>query len=796
MLPLWQGHEFDESSLDSWTFELVEAALALPPEKRDAFIARACEGSEALWRQVEAAVGFATGTVESSSLGGVCQPGDVVCDCLILRRIGQGGAGEVYKAIQRSLRRLVAVKVLQSIRDDHRLAFEREAARLAQLKSPRIVDVYEADFSCQPPAIAMEYVAGQSLRQWLSDRKDSHETRSDPTTIASIARQTCEALVFAHAHGIVHGDIKPENLLLSGVDDQWQVKVTDFGLARHVSAPHAGVMGTPGYLAPEQLDGAPSTPRSDIFSLGVVLYEMFVGRHPFAGSTVVETLANTLTREPEFDAGSNVPVHYRAVIVRALRKEPSQRYPSAAELLSDLTATPQSDDGENPFLSEFPHAIRSWLQRHSWGLPLAVASSLWGLLSLVFSVAAGAACVRVYWSAGDVRRFDIIYGYVVEPNAGPWYLVGVPVCIFAGCFFLHAAHVGLGRTAWHGTGDSSTAVEGLRYLAALNRRYFRWITPAILLSAIPFVLVPEVLFRASNAFGWVQADLAPRFVGMEETALANAGTITPLDSLREQCPGCELRVERVVNRGNRFHPPSRVWFTLFLATALTYEIVFAAFLWFISAKFVFFFWLLSRALLGTQRDGIRLVPDLEDRQDARFGLARLDNVYFATLTLLFLGALGWLAQLAANVHKGTNFFRGNAAIPLVGQPLLVLAVVGLTLILILVPLGIFGLLTIRIVDRERGRLSTLERQLQGRLHAAGFREARARIDAELNDVRERRQVLDRQRLLPTARPVFWWLLLATALALLAGPAAVAGPKGSGVVRAVGEALCAACGNAR
>jgi hypothetical protein len=662
-----------------------------------------------------------------------------------------------------------------------------------------VVDVYDADFSGAWPCVVMEYVAGHTLRQWLSRRRGAHARRPAPTIIVSIVRQMCEALRVAHERGIVHRDIKPENVLLSGGDEDCRVKVADFGLARHVDTPNVELMGTPGYIAPEQLNGAAPDRRADIFSVGVVLYEMFLGHHPFEGTNHVDTLANTLTRDPAFDGDAGPPLRYRDIIRKALQRKPSDRYASVAELLEDLTeseAEPNGYETENPFLSEFPMPVRAWLQRHSWGLPVALLSFIWGCVSITLSLVTGAACMRVSWAAEDGRTFEMMYGYLIEPNAGPWYAVGASLCVIAGFFFLHAAHMGLARTSGLTAIGQPTSVSALQHVAGINRRYFRVITPALLVGAIPFVLVAEVVFRHSNAFGWVQADLPGQFVGVHESTLVQEGKTTPLDTIHQRCPGCELRVERVSNRADGFYPPSRPWFILFLTWALTHEILFSAFLWFIAAKLIFFFWLLSRALLGSHNDGVRLAPDLEDRHDARFGLGRLDNVYFATLVFLLICAVGQLCQLIANIHKGTNFFRGNAAVALVGQPLVVSAMTVLVVIVVLVPLGVFALLTIRVVERERARLAAMQRQLQVRLLDAPFPEARARIAIDIQDLQDRRRVIDQQRLLPTGRPIFWWLLGTIVALLVLAPPVIASSVGWELVQAMNERICAACGNAR
>jgi serine/threonine-protein kinase len=795
MSSLWHAHEFDESALQFWTFELLEAALALPLDKRDAFLAAACDGSDVLRQRVATSLKYAVedGTPLQS---GVCHPGDVVCDCLILRHVGRGGAGEVYKAIQRPLRRLVAVKVLLSVSHNERLAFEREAASIAQLNDEHVVQVYDADFAASQPSVVMEYVPGPTLRHWLEEQRTTDSWRPDVPVILSIAQQVCRALAAAHTRGIVHGDIKPENVLLSGTGNERSAKVTDFGLARHVDLPQGELAGTAGYMAPEQLTDGICDARVDIFSVGVVLYEMFVGRHPFSGRSTADTLANTVTREPEFPESADVPARYRAMTLKALQKEPSARYGSVTELLADLSGSAaglEETTDANPFTSEFPQAAARWLQRPGAGLWIAALSSIWGCLSIVLSAIAGAACTRVTWSDGAGRAFEIVYGYAVEPNAGPWYAIGASMTVAAGFFLLQAAHMGLARTA---------ALKAVRHpetspiahIAAINRRYFRVISPIILVGSVAFVFIPEVIFRHSNAFGWVQADLAPQFIGVHETALVQAGQTTALDSIRNQCPGCDLRVERVANRASGFVPPPPLWFGLFLTSALTHEMVFSAFMLFIAAKFLFFFVLLSRALLADHGADIRLVPDLDDRQDARFGLGRLDSVYLSALTFLLICAFGRLTQVAANLHKGTNFFRGNAALALVGQPLVASAVAIALVIVVLVPLGVFALLTIRILDRERSRLAVLQRLCQTRLSEARFPEARARVQMELEDLNDRRRVIDRQKLLPTDRPIFWWLLASTILLLVVGPMLIDTSTATALIANLNERICAACGN--
>jgi hypothetical protein len=684
------------------------------------------------------------------------------------------------------------VKVLHAVRGDERTALAREAARLAQLQDEHIVAVYDADFSSAQPCVVMEYVAGCTLRQWVDRQRDDGPWKP-PHNAALVAIQVCAALQQAHARGIVHRDIKPENILLTGTGNGHRVKVTDFGLARRVDAPGSDLSGTPGYISPEQLAGAAPDRRADIFSVGVVLYEMLTGHHPFIGSSHAETLWNTLHRHPQVD-GPDVREQHRVIVSRALQKRPEDRYASVEALLADLRAA-DSPRGlaANPFLSEFPQAVRTWLDRHQSGVSVAAVSCVWGCVSLFLSFLTGAACIRVIWKGEGAQTFEMIYGYAVEPNAGPWYFIGASFSFLAVFGLLHAMHMGLARTGTlTAIGPPGEATAALLRIAEINRRYFRVIVPIVVVGATWFVLIPEIVFRDSNAFGWVQADMPARLVGMSYRDLlqtSKIGDVAGVQQLRD------ARLSQVFNRSADYEPPRRVWLGLFLFSALTHQIVFTTFAVFAALKLLFFFGLLSRALLGSDGRGVRLAPDLDDRHDYRFGLGRLDNVYFAALLCLALGSLGRLAQTMANFNKGTYFFRGNAALPLIGQPMLLLAVFVLLVVLVMTPIIVFMLLTIRAVDHERARLAAMQKELQERLAAVIFRERRAQIQADIEQLTEGRRVIDRQRLLPTAKPLFWWLLAANAMLLLIVPVAVATDTGRDLWRYITNALCAACGNA-
>ena len=568
MPALWDGYEFRDDELTFWSQEIFASALELPERERAAFIGHACEGSGPLLTQVERLLADAWDDHPAPPFHGVCRPGDVIRDCLILRPLGVGGMGEVYKAIQRPLRRIVAVKVVTG-GDRVSPTFAREAANTARLFHPNIVAVHDADLHTERPCLVMEYVEGISLRMWLERHWRTREGPPSADLLRSIVRQVALALGEAHRHGLVHRDVKPENILLTRQAEDYMVKVVDFGVARRVDTPRGAVIGTPGYVAPEQLNGAPADRRADLFALGVVLYELLTGRHPFAGRTDAETYFNTLSVVPEFPTDGPC-AELSGIVRRALEKSPERRYQTTEALIADLEGhrTESSDIGLNPLLSELPPVVQRWWARSSSGFGVALFSFLWGCTSLALSVASRAACVRVLWAApGLAREHEMIYGYAIEPNAGLWYLVGGSLCFLTGFGFLEAAHRGLARTKSLSVANDAAAAgpsSPLERIAARNRQNFKYVTPVIVLLAVCFVTVPEIAFRRDHAFGWVQADLAGEQVSKSYDDLRRAGKVGALPSLAGLCEGCSIRVAGVFNDSKGFQPPSPVWFAIFL----------------------------------------------------------------------------------------------------------------------------------------------------------------------------------------------------------------------------------------
>jgi hypothetical protein len=799
MTSVWAGHEFHGSDLEFWAGELVAAAVEIPEAQREPFLSLACAGSERLLERTQALLAHAWDEPSTPAFNGVCQPGQTVRGCIILRPIGRGGMGEVYRAVQRSLRRLVAVKVVTSGADGLP-ALALEAANTARLTHPNIVAVHDADTQGDTPCIVMELVEGLSLRSWIERHWEDRQSPPALAIVHTVVRQIALALVEAHRHGLVHLDVKPENVLLTKRDGTYTVKVVDFGIARRVETPRGRAMGTPGYMAPEVVNGARPDQRADLFALGVILHELLTGRQPFAGRSHAETYFNTLTIDPAFpDDGAWTPLV--AVARKALQKAPEQRYQSAEELIAELDgpADDNLEGGINPLLSEFPVAVQRWWARRSSGAALALASLLWGSASLVFSAALGAACVRVLWAPGEAIRtgYEMIFGYAVEPNAGPWYVIGTSLCILVGCAFLEAAHRGLQRTRTLKTVDSREPTP-LSRVATANQVVFRYVTPAVALVAVCFVAIPELAYRQDHAFGWVQADLAGGYVGARYDDLRQDGSIGGLRPVAALCKDCAVHIAAVSNNRRGFETPAPLWFGAFLAIALGHQAVFTAFGLWIGAKVVFFFWILSTALLGGATHGLRLVPDFQDTDDYRFGLGRMDNVFYALLWLVAVSALGLTLQAAANVAKGTYFLAGDSSPALFGQAVSLLGVLALLLVPLLTPVGVFLFLNIKAVDQELARLAAVRRSLDAQSATSRSPEDRDRLRAELSDVSARRVIARKQSLLPIRQPAFLALLTAGLLMLLLLPLSIAWFSGSSGTtdngRLFTEVMCAMSGN--
>jgi beta-lactam-binding protein with PASTA domain/predicted Ser/Thr protein kinase len=254
----------------------------------------------------------------------------------VVRKLGAGGMANVYLAEDQELGRRVAIKILNDRHaNDEQFVerFRREAKNAAALSHPNIVSIYDRGEAEGTYYIAMEYIDGRSLKELIVSRGPA------PITVSvEYARQILSALRFAHRHGIVHRDIKPHNAL---VDAEGRVKVTDFGIARAGTSQmtEAGsIVGTAQYLSPEQARGSNVDQRSDVYSLGIVLYELLTGTVPFNGDTPVEIAMKHLSALPEPPSArrSEIPRDLDLIVLRALAKDPEDRYQSAEEMDLDL----------------------------------------------------------------------------------------------------------------------------------------------------------------------------------------------------------------------------------------------------------------------------------------------------------------------------------------------------------------------------------------------------------------------------------------------------------------------------
>jgi eukaryotic-like serine/threonine-protein kinase len=253
-------------------------------------------------------------------------------------RIGSGGMADVYDAEDVNLGRDVALKLLHRrfARDDQFVErFRREASSAASLQHPNVVGVYDRGEHDGTYYIAMERLEGRTLKQLIQD-----EAPLDQERVIALGLQIAEAADFAHENGVIHRDLKPHNVI---VDPSDHLKVTDFGIARAGASEMTetgSIMGTAQYLSPEQAEGHAVTAASDVYSIGIVLYEMLAGHVPFEADSAVSIALKHLTEAPPALTEVRPDVHpaLEAVILRALAKDPADRYASAADLAADLRA--------------------------------------------------------------------------------------------------------------------------------------------------------------------------------------------------------------------------------------------------------------------------------------------------------------------------------------------------------------------------------------------------------------------------------------------------------------------------
>jgi Tol biopolymer transport system component/serine/threonine protein kinase len=340
--------------------QIFQSAIECPPDERDAFLARACAADPKLRSEVESLISShnqAGDSIEALAADAATEmiAGDQATSIIgkhvghyqVLSHLGRGGMGEVFLAQDTRLGRKVALKLLRSeyTRDEDRVRrFQQEARAASALNHPNILTIYDIGQADSLHFMATEYVEGETLRQHIGRSRMSLGQALD------VAAQTASALTAAHQAGIIHRDIKPENIMLR---TDGYVKVLDFGLAK-LAEPKPGdtaaptlpkvdtepgvVMGTVSYMSPEQARGLAVDARTDIWSLGAVMYEMAAGRRPFEAETASDVMALILQKEPLPLARyvPEAPAELERIVRKALRKDKEERYQTVKDLMIDL----------------------------------------------------------------------------------------------------------------------------------------------------------------------------------------------------------------------------------------------------------------------------------------------------------------------------------------------------------------------------------------------------------------------------------------------------------------------------
>lgn len=336
--------------------EVFSEWLDLNDEKRNQFLIEACGSDDDLRKEVDLLIDaylksetFIETPVQSEAVQAIAKSirskdlvGSTISHYRIVQPIGAGGMGEVYLAEDTRLDRKVALKILppdMAIDRARMKRFIREAKAASAIDHPSIVHVYEINQADGVHFIAMQYIEGQTLRSMLIGKPVPNQE------FLKYAIQLTDAISEAHARGITHRDLKPANVMISNKD---QIKLLDFGIARMekrsddtttMSTTQSGaLLGTVGYMSPEQALGKTIDHRSDIFSIGILFYEMVTGRQPFSGDTASQTIDKIIHSQPDgiITLNQGVPLELERIIRKCMEKDPNNRYQSAAELLIDL----------------------------------------------------------------------------------------------------------------------------------------------------------------------------------------------------------------------------------------------------------------------------------------------------------------------------------------------------------------------------------------------------------------------------------------------------------------------------
>lgn len=369
-------------------------------------------------------------------------PGVVVPGYEILGELGHGGMGVVYKARQTRLNRCVALKMIlagEHASVEERARFLKEAEAAARVVHPNVVQIHDVGDQNGRPFLAMELVPGQSLADYLAGQPlPAHEA-------AELIRVIADAVHAAHCCGVVHRDLKPGNVLLASRETNASrgksdgnrpncsldnPKITDFGLAKRLDVPEAltqtgAILGTPGYLAPEQAQGKPVGPPADIYALGAILYECLTGRPPFRAATPMETLLQTLEHEPVSPRLLNPAVSrdLETICLKCLKKDSEGRYPSARELALELGRFLAGE----PIRARSVHVLEEMakaLQRSM--APGALDQVAWGNVLLGFAPIALTFHLFVFLLAGQQ---DFLARWIVPIRAAQFLAMGLVYCL-------------------------------------------------------------------------------------------------------------------------------------------------------------------------------------------------------------------------------------------------------------------------------------------------------------------------------------------------------------------------------
>jgi len=418
---------------------LFDEARSCTSSEVASFLESACKGDEELRREVEwmlahhdaakefiqaPAIELVALSVAGDRDGSLARP--ALGPYEDLRLIGTGGMGEVYSARDPRLNRHVAVKILpeEMAADPDRYArFQREAQAVAALKHPNVVTIHSVEQADGMHFLTMELVEGKTLAETIPARGLAIDQ------ILPLAIPIADAISAAHKHGITHRDLKPANIMVT-LDGQ--VKVLDFGLAKldareaadgstapptkHLTV-DGRILGTVSYMSPEQAEGKKVDPRSDIFSLGIILYELATGERPFKGDSNVSVLSSIMKDTPRSvtDLNPALPQEFGRIVRHCLAKDPARRYQTATDLRNELEELKQ--DLDSAFSDDTPQ-VRG--QKHKWVVAAAITAAVLGLVS------AGIYVARGYRPANEATRFEATFarlttesGKEVFPSLSP-----------------------------------------------------------------------------------------------------------------------------------------------------------------------------------------------------------------------------------------------------------------------------------------------------------------------------------------------------------------------------------------